>query len=66
MKGGKAIMLGLFAVAAAIFFHALSTRYQLSTAGDTGVAFRIDGLTGQVCALRSGDSKFGSCTWPGK
>ena len=64
MKGGIAIMLGLLALAVAIFFHALSTRYQLSSTA-TAVALRLDSLTGQVCAYVAGESEFLNCTTPG-
>ena len=57
IKGGKAIMLGLFAVAVAIFFYALSTRYQLIITKTSALA-RIDSWTGQICYYM-GDEFFG-------
>ena len=63
MKGGKAVMLGLLAVAVAIFFHALSTRYQILIT-QTGLVTRIDGWTGQICFYMGPDSV--DCTSPGE
>lgn len=40
-------------------------RYQIAATG-TKVVFRIDTLTGQVCAYVGGADKFESCIPPGK
>ncbi len=60
MRGGVAVMLGLFALAAAVAFQGLAARYQLfatTPIGETvhhtgGTAWRTDRLTGEVCLVR--------------
>ncbi len=43
----------------------LPGRYQIAATG-TGIAFRIDTLSGQVCSYGLGETDFTACTSPGK
>jgi len=61
MRGGGAIMLGLFAVALAIIVHVLGLRYQVTATGP-GSVVRIDRMRGQVCFYNFEKSSFTNCT----
>jgi hypothetical protein len=61
MKSGAAIILGLLAVAVAIFGCALSTRYQIAATAPGGVV-RLDQKNGQVCFYNFEESSFTNCT----
>ena len=60
MRGGIAIMLGLFALAAAIAFHGVAGRYEIAT-GSGAIPRRIDRLTGEVCTIDLTGAKVLDC-----